>query len=163
SETGAVNKTKGMAPVLLGTKIYVCEEKSLRPEISFIGHITLPTGSSNFRPAYTAPDFRFAFANTLSDKIDVGYNLGYEWDGNSPQGQAIYTLALGFAFAKRWSTYLEVYGEKPESEPFAHNSAGGFKFLIAPNWQVDISGGLGLNSLAPEYYLASGIRLRVPY
>src|SRR5688572_23717796 len=71
---------KGMAPVKVGTKIYICDEKGYRPEIAFIGHLQLPGGGSDFKAENVTPDFRFSLSNTLSDRFSLGYNVGYEWE-----------------------------------------------------------------------------------
>ena len=158
-----LKSTRGLGPVAIGTKIYICEEKGLRPETAFLGHLTLSSGSHHYRPNFTSSQFRFSFGHTLSEKLSLGYNFGYEWNGVTPEGAGIYTLVLGYAFTGKWSVYTELFGEKPENDHFAHSAAGGIKYLLAHNWQLDISGAHALNENAPDYYLAFGLRFRLPY
>ena len=70
-----INKINGVSPLALGVKIKIADEKKFWPQAAFIGHINLKTGSSEFAPDYTAADFRFTFAHTLSEKFSLSYNL----------------------------------------------------------------------------------------
>ena len=77
SERSFSKTETGLTPVTIGFKTALCEEKGLLPKTSFIGHLTLPTfASQNFKAVYYAPAFRFTMQHTLSDKINLGYNLG---------------------------------------------------------------------------------------
>jgi hypothetical protein len=160
-DDGDTPNARGLDAIAVGTKIYVAEENGPFPEIAFIGHLTFPSGSSAFKPAYVAPDFRLSFAHTLSDKLSLGYNVGYEWDGDSPSGSGIYTLAVGTALGERWGAYAELFGEKPEHGKWRHSADAGFTFSPRYNLQFDISAGVGLNKKAPDYYLSTGFSFRV--
>ncbi|MGV3539259.1 MAG: transporter [Rufibacter sp.] len=158
----AEQKEKGLNALAVGTKIAIQEEDGLLPQMAFIGHLTLPTGSSAFKPTYVAPDFRFSFSHTLSKSLSLGYNLGYAWDGESPAGSAIYSLALGADLSDKWGTYAEVFGEKPEDGKWQHSADAGFTYSPVPNLQLDLSAGLGLTDTAPDYYASLGFGFRIP-
>ncbi len=68
-----------LQPVEVGTKVRLFEEKGLLPKTSFIAHVGLPFLASKefyFEPApYSA---RFAFQNSITENISVGYNIGVE-------------------------------------------------------------------------------------
>ncbi|WP_181305503.1 transporter [Rufibacter sp. XAAS-G3-1] len=151
----------GLDAFAIGTKIYVAEENGLFPEIAIIGHLTFPSGSSEFKPGFMAPDLRLSFAHTLSEKLSLGYNVGYEWDGDSPSGSGIYTLALGTGLGERWGLYAELFGEKPEQGKWSHSADAGFTFSPRYDIQFDVSAGVGLNEEAPDYYLCAGFSFRV--
>ena len=109
-----VNKINGVSPLAFGVKIKIADEKKFWPQTSFIGHINLKTGSSEFAPDYTAADFRFTFAHTLSEKFSLSYNLGAEWNGETPDATFLYTLSLGYAITDKLGAYLESYSFFPE-------------------------------------------------
>ncbi|KAA3437877.1 transporter [Rufibacter hautae] len=153
---------RGLDAFSIGTKIFVTEEKGLLPEIAFIGHLTLPSGSSEFKPTYVAPDFRLSFAHTLSNTFSLGYNVGYEWDGDTPHGAGIYTLSLAAGLGDKWGTYAELFGEKPEKGKWSHSTDAGVTFSPRYNVQFDVSAGLALNEEAPNYYLSAGVSFRLP-
>lgn len=161
SETSFSKTETGLTPVTIGFKTALCEEKGLLPKTSFIGHLTLPTfASKKFKAVYYAPAFRFTMQHTLSDKINLGYNLGAEWDGETPEPSFIYTLTTGFSLGKKTGAYVEVYGFAPQHDKADHRLDGGFTYLLNKDFQFDLSGGVGLTENAPDYYGAVGVSYR---
>jgi len=48
--------------------------------------------------------------HTLSKRFTLGYNLGYEWDGESSNPNFIYTLTTGITITEKLGGYVEVFG-----------------------------------------------------
>ena len=72
-------KTSGISPVKIGFKVKLSDEKGLLPKTSFIGHLSIPSfASKELKTIFYAPSFRFTMQHTLTDKINLGYNLGSE-------------------------------------------------------------------------------------
>ncbi|WP_210465178.1 transporter [Rufibacter roseolus] len=161
NDRGATSK-RGLNAMAVGTKIYITEEKGLIPEISLLGHLTLPSGSSEFRPTYVAPDFRLSLSHTLTNSLCLGYNLGYHWDGGTPEGTGIYTLSLAADISERSGAYVEVFGDKPEKGSWCHSADAGFTFSPRYNIQLDVSMAVGITSASPDYYLNAGLSFRIP-
>lgn len=154
--------TSGLQPVLVGFKVSLAEEKGIIPKTSFIGHLLIPDlASTAFKADYYATEFRFTMQHTLSDKINLGYNLGAEWDGELPDATFIYTLTTGFSLSEKWGAYTEVYGFAPQNETAYHSFDGGFTYLISNNVILDASGGFGLTENAPDYFAALGFSFRI--
>ncbi|TBX71343.1 transporter [Flavobacterium silvisoli] len=154
-------KSFGLSPVWIGFKVRLCEESGLIPKTSFIGHMSLPhAASSNFKKDFSAPEFRFTMQHTLSDKMTLGYNLGCEWDGITPLPTYVYTLTTGLAVTDKLGIYTEVFGFASQAESANHNLDGGMTYLITDNFMVDLSSGVGLTDIAPEYYFALGFSFR---
>jgi hypothetical protein len=103
------SKIQGFSPFAVGVKIKVAEEKGFWPQAAFIGHINLRSGSSEYIPSYTAADFRFTFAHTLSEKFSLSYNLGAEWDGEEPEAAFLYTLSLAYVITDKLGVFVESY------------------------------------------------------
>jgi hypothetical protein len=153
---------KGLGPIAVGFKVNLTEEKGIIPITSFIGHISFPKiASKDFQATYLAPEFRFTMQHTLTKTMTLGYNLGAEWDGESPEPTYIYTLTTGFSLSPKWGAYAEVYGFAPQREPADHRIDGGFNYLLRKNILLDISGGFGLTENAPPYYIALGFSFRL--
>jgi hypothetical protein len=158
----AGEKISGFNPVLIGTKIKMCDEKGLIPKTSFIGHLLLPDlASPALKADYYAAMFRFTMQHTLSRKISLGYNLGAEWDGITPDATFIYTLTTGFSLTEKLGAYLEVFGFAPQNDSANHNADGGFTYLLSDNAMVDVSGGFGLTENAPDYFISCGFSFRI--
>ncbi|MFL5731127.1 MAG: transporter [Cytophagaceae bacterium] len=157
-----VQKKKGFDAMAIGTKIYLCPQKGIRPEISFMGHLTLPTGSKLYRPSVIAPDFKFSLSNQLSERVKIGYNLGWYWADGLKNGAAFYTCALGYTIRRKWGFYIEAFGDKGRTGFANHLFDGGFTFLPLPNLQLDVSAGHKITAETPDYYLSCGFSVRLP-
>jgi hypothetical protein len=150
----------GWSPLVIGTKIYIVEEKGWRPEIAFLGHLTLPfLGNESLRPDYVVPDFRFSFSHTLGERFSLGYNLGLDWPAIIKEDVlGIYTISLGYSITDRLSCYLENYGYID----LLYAVDGGFTFLLKNNFQLDLYGGFGLSPDSPDYFVGAGFSWRIP-
>jgi hypothetical protein len=154
---------KGIAPIEIGIKANLLNEKGWRPKTSIITHLALPkVASNNFKGNYYAPSFRFTMQHSLSTKQSLSYNIGGEWGTDDGEFTPLYTLATGYDFSKLVYGYVELYGFLPKNEIADHNLAGGFAFLVKPNVQFDISGGIGLTKTAIKNYWAMGLSFRLP-
>jgi hypothetical protein len=153
--------TSGFAPITLGFKTALWTEKGALPLTSFIGHITTAdVGSKPFQTRYIAPSFRFTMQHTLSDKISLAYNLGAQWDGETPVPTYVYTLTTGFSITEQFGSYVELYGFLPADQLADHRFDCGFTYLINNNLMADLSGGFGITENAPDNYLSAGISYR---
>ena len=160
STFGTINET-GLDVAELGAKMALWEEKKLLPKISFIFHLGIPAFSSaTFKPPAIAPNFRFTMQHTLSEKISLGYNLGCEWDDYTNGPAYIYTLALGYAPARKWYTYIEGFGAFKKQISPEHNIDGGLAYFISNNFKIDLSSGVGLTHTAVQWYIALGVSAR---
>lgn len=153
----------GLSPLYAGFKINVREEEGWKPEVAFLGAIAMPfTADAAFKASNVAANMHFALSHTLSDRFSLGYNIGIEWDGNSAIPGYPYSLALGVGLLDKLGMYVESFGTFVENSGSEHLMDGGFTYLILPNLQADISGGLGLNDNAIDNYFAIGVTYRLP-
>lgn len=152
----------GFPSTLIGFKTKLAEEKGLLPKTSFIAHIGLPNvASTHFKTNTNAPQFRFTMQHTLTRKINIGYNLGAEWDGMLPNPTYLYTISSGFTISEKMGSYIELFGFAPENQKAHHSVDGGFTYLISNNFMLDLSSGVGITKNAPKYYLSLGFSFRI--
>lgn len=156
-----VSKINGFSPLALGLKIKLADEKGFWPQAAMIGHVNLKSGSEEFAPNYTAADFRFTFAHTLSDKFALSYNVGAEWDGESPEAVFLYTLSLGYTITDKIGVFIESYSFFPEESKADNRVDAGLTYKFTPVIQWDISAGLGLSSNAPDSFVSTGVSFRM--
>ncbi len=156
--------TSGFSPIYVGFKVKIENEDIWKPEIAFLGGLVLPfTAGDNYKPEYSGANIRFAFSHTLSDNFSLGYNLGVEWDGHSAVPCYFYSLATGYGLSENMSIFLESYGLIPEEGDSEHLLDAGFTYLLLPNFQFDISGGVGLNNEAINNFVSMGLTYRFPH
>ena len=156
-------KVDGLLPVQVGFKSKLLEQHGIVPKTSFIGHISLPgIASKQFQQTYFAPSLVLAFQHNIADRYSVGYNLGAEWDGETPRPDFIYTLGLGAGLFGGLSVFGEVYGRMPQQleDDIEVRLDAGFTYLISNDVIADISGGIGLSENAPERYIEIGLSYR---
>jgi len=155
-------KINGLAPIYVGFKVKLAEEKGIIPKTSFIAHIGLPNAASTrYKTDYFAPEFRFAMQHTLSEKFSLSYNFGTEWDGFSAEPTFLYTLTTGYAINSKFGSYVEVYGFAPQNNRANHNLDGGITYLINNNFMVDLSSSFGITDNAQDHYIAFGFSFRI--
>lgn len=155
--------TQGISPLQIGFKVRIADEKGWIPLTSLIMHVAIPgLASKDLRTDHLAPNFRFTMQHTISKKISLGYNLGAEWDGNSPVATGIYTITGGYKFSERWGCYVELYGFLPERSKAQHSFDAGITFFPLKNIMLDVSAGFALNQYAPDYFIGTGFSIRLP-
>ncbi|RZJ68453.1 MAG: transporter [Flavobacterium sp.] len=155
-------KITGLSPVLFGFKAKLLEEKGFIPKTSIIAHLQVPDlASKELKAEYYAALFRFTMQHTLSEHISLGYNLGAEWNGMTPNATFIYTLTTGFGLTEKLGCYVEVFGFAPEDETAYHSADGGFTYLVSDDFMLDASAGFGITEEAPDYYVSLGFSFRL--
>ncbi len=151
----------GFNPVLIGFKTRLLEEKGIIPTTSLIAHIGFPeVASTNYRANYYYPEFRFTMQHTISDKQSISYNLGAEWNGIDKKPTFIYTLTTGYSLTEKIGAYIELYGFVTQIGQTDHRFDLGLTYLFNSNHQLDVSGGMGLSAISPNYYFALGYSFR---
>lgn len=151
----------GLSPTTIGFKTALFEEKGIIPKTSFIGHITSSKiGTKALHTTYIAPSFRFTMQHTLSDKVVLAYNLGAEWNGETPDQLYLYTLTSGLSLTEKLGCYAELYGYISHFRAADHRCDGGITYLINDNFITDLSAGFGLSPASPDYYISLGISFR---
>jgi hypothetical protein len=155
----------------LGVKVALVAARGARPDMALIAHVSLPAGGEPIGSPRADPSVRLSVAHTLSERVGLGWNAGWEaasfrdFNGDvHTLTRFVYTACLGFDLSARWGAYTEFFGDLPagDSTPAAHAFDGGFTFLIAPRVQLDVSAGVGLNTQAPDRFVGFGISFRVP-
>jgi hypothetical protein len=164
SYNNKLTDTLGLLPVTAGFKVNLAEEKGIMPGISLLAHTGFNRLSSKnwfaHNGSFLAPGFSFAFQNSLSDKVGIGYNLGMEWEDTRETPTWIYTLSAGFNIGENWYSYIEVFGSAQKNEAAQHNADAGIAYWITNNLKVDISGGVGISKESPKNYVAVGFSFR---
>lgn len=154
----------GLNPVVAGLKVKLWEEKGILPQASLITHILLPkVASKDLQVKYLAPEIRLLFQNTITDDIDLGYNLGMNWDGKSPDPIFAYTFSPNMSLTKKLKAYIEAFGFCPQYKHAEHWFDGGFMFLIHKDVQLDISAGYEITSQEGfhQFYESIGFSFRI--
>ena len=144
--------SSSLGQTTLGAKVFLADAQETFADISVLGQLNLPTGEENDN---ATADIRLNFQNSLSSTLSLGYNFGFlvspERDNEiSP----FYSVVLGAAVADGWTVFAEPYGFL--NTPVDHRFNAGFIYLVAPRFQIDLSGGIGLSENSPNSFIGFG-------
>jgi hypothetical protein len=70
-------------------------------------------------------------------------------------------LTTGCAITEKLGSYVELFGFAPQKQTANHSFDGGITYLITNDFMLDLSSGVGLTELAPDYYCAFGFSFRM--
>ena len=163
-ETGVDTIQQGFGPITTGLKVYVTEEKGIWPQMSILADITInKVGKLDYRPSYNYSVIKLLFSHTLSNRLSLGYNVGFANNGEDPKGFFVYSLALGTSITNKLSAFAEVYGNFDDSNLPRHRIDGGFTFLVKHNLQLDASAGFGPEEEGLSmWFVNAGLTWRIP-
>ena len=106
SQTENHQTITGLKPLTAGFKVNLWKQKGFIPATSFIGNLTTSNiGSKAYQTSFIAPSFRFLMQHKYG-KIAIGYNVGVEWDGETPEPTYIYTLTEVTSLTKKINVWL---------------------------------------------------------
>jgi hypothetical protein len=174
-EPGSYTRTRSPSGALsgredgeLGTKLRLHEVPpdlpSPVPAVSVLLLSSVPTGGDRFRQSRPQPEAKLASEWTLTHRLGLAANF----DVARPVADARrYTelsasASLGVDLSSRVGAFAEFYGIAPQSGGGEHTRYvdTGITASIAPNVQVDVRVGVGLNGTAHDYFLGAGFARR---
>lgn len=159
---GGTPSAKGLAPLTLGTKVKLLEEKGTIPQTALMYHISLPgTAGEAFQVDKAEHELRANFSHTLSDKLELAYNIGAQWQ-ELKGADGMYTLSFAYELSDKVGLFAEAFGFLVEDEQNSHALDGGLTFLARPNLQLDAYIGKDLSENADDWLFGGGFSWRIP-
>jgi hypothetical protein len=154
---------QGVGAISAGFKVFVARERGFWPEIAIVGSVTFRhLGDENYRPTYSYPVGKLALNHNLTKRLNLGYNIGFSYNGETPDGYFIYASFLGYKISNVVWSYLEVYGLFDNADLPKNRLDAGFTFLARNNLQFDIAAGVGLRKDIKRYFVSAGLSWRIP-
>lgn len=141
----------------LGTKIQILDRPNGNTKIALMQHVIVPTSFEN--KYHFGSVTKLLMSHELSEKIGVGYNLGYVFQEKGVDFYT-YSLALSMLITSKFGCYMETYGQISQKTDPVVNADAGITYLIKDNIQLDYSFGIGLSQRMN--YQAIGISIRFP-
>ncbi|AOW20909.1 transporter [Urechidicola croceus] len=156
--SGTDLKYSGLSDIEVGFKLQLLKKESVNTEIALMSHAILPTAKDALTNMKVGTINKLSISHVLSDKIGVGYNIGYDYVGEI--SSLTYSLALGVSLSDKFGCYIEPYGSLSEGGFFESNFDFGVTYLAKDNLQFDISYGTGLNN--NMHYFSTGFSWNIP-
>ncbi len=156
---------RGWNDLYLGFKTALCEQDGLRPALSLIPAITVPSGSTNKTSGDVDPEIKIAWGYDLTDDLALSGNLNFAvptTENNDRFFQAANSISLSRSFNDWLGGYVEYFGFYPNDRgsDCAHYVNGGLTFLVTDNLQFDVRVGKGLNEEADDLFAGAGMAIR---
>ena len=162
------NSTAGASDLYLGFKIALTPQTGILPEMALIPQMNVPTGSNAFTSNEVEPGINWVYSWEINDFLSTAGST----QGNrriDDTGEAYLEIAqswtVAYSLSARIGAYTEWFAFFPtigEDTPQAqHFFNGGFTYLINNNIQFDIRAGVGLNDAADDYFLGTGLSIRL--
>ena len=158
----------GINPVSIGLKSKLITKENFA--LSLITHIQLSKiATKGLQTNYAAIATRLTAAHSINDWWNIGYNVGIEWDGFTPNPYYIYTITSGFSLGEHCGVFAEAYGNIFYSNPASdiiydpldqHFVDAGFTYSPNPDLQFDISGGTILQTGITDLFISTGVAYR---
>ena len=154
----AYHPSRGFSTSFVGIKTNLY--KTANMSIGFLGHVYIPElASGDYAKASgqkIAPEFLIPMTYQVTDRFGVAVQYGLSWDGFTANPTTSYTLALGYGITDKLSCYVEPYGFLTNNGDELHLINAGFTYLVNDNFQLDLTGGFGLNEAAPNNFVGCG-------
>lgn len=155
-------QSTGLKPIELGFKLGLWEQSGVLPQAALQTQVGMADlASDEFKTPYYYPRVRMLFKNKLTDKIDLSYNAGAEWSGESTTADWVYTFSPQFQVSDKVDVFVEEYGSFRKGQSPLHQLDAGLAYYLNNNVKWDLWGGVGLNEASPNYLVASGISFRL--
>lgn len=149
--------TTGLDAVNLATKVRMYEGEGAVPSIALLAGLSLPVGSKAFRPSHIAPSLTLLADHDVTDRLNIAYNVGLDWDGETASPTTFTALCLGYQINDRLGAYVENY------DYFAKGMKGQWNMDLGLNWmasrrvQLDVAGCFNMNHIKNSYGISFGV------
>ncbi|MFW5644499.1 MAG: transporter [Bacteroidota bacterium] len=164
SSDGNPQKEFDLEPMRLGLKVQLTEKAGLIPELAVLSHLVFPALSSLDEKNAPMPDITLAGSINPNEWASLGFNFGFRWpDFGFDQTHLFYSFVIGLSHGQKLGSFWEVYGYKDYYYAVDDFRAdAGITYLLKPNFQLDLSGGLGITEVSPDYFISFGFSWRIP-
>lgn len=145
-------------------------------QAALLGSLSVPVGDRRFSSERFDPSVLLLLSHDVTAGISLGTNLGLALttehvDRSGAAGgfrdrqmEAPYTFSIGFGLSERAGAFVESFGAIGVSDArrSTHSLDGGLTFLLSDAFQLDLSGGVGLNEAAEDWFFGTGVSFRLP-
>lgn len=162
-KTDSVNLT-GMNPLTLGVKLKIFGKSRsfLLPQASVLMNVTLPwLGKKEFRPVHPIPSVFLLMQNDITQKLNVCYNFGVQYDEESAAPVEFFALCFGYGFNDKFSAFIENYNYFASASGPVNSFDAGCAWMVAKNVQLDVSGNLNCQDFKHYFMLNCGVAWRI--
>jgi hypothetical protein len=167
ADDGAVERSAGLAPVLLGGKLALYDSRGeRRRSLGAIVRVAPPSGTDAFRTAHATGDVRLAGDWDFAPELSLNPNLGiarYEGSDGEEFSTALGALTLTYQPTERWNPFVDLGYQSREDSGASWSLIvdAGVGYVVGRDLQLDVSAGEGVRgTTVPKPFVAAGVSLR---
>jgi len=168
NETVGRMDSSGAEDLYLGFKIGLTPQDGILPEMALIPQMTVPTGASSFTSDRTLPGLNWIYGWEVSDSLSTAgstqFNRAIDDGSGTTYTEWAQSWTVSCSLTEELGAYAEWFAFFPDSADTArteHYINGGFTVLLNEDVQWDIRVGKGLNSAADDYFVGTGLSVRL--
>lgn len=155
------SEIRGISPLTVGIKTHIIEQRGWVPETDILANLVFPMGNSLLQPDFTGHDILLLFQNDFSEKKALNYNVGYLWDGFSNAEMFSASVCYNYLPTEKIGLFIEYFDFLRKKGIQEHGIDAGVTWLLWPMIQADFSFGLSLAQKRWNYFVATGISVRI--
>ncbi len=161
-ENGNDSTYSGMGAVSAGFKVFVCDENGIRPAMAIVGTINFRhLGNENFAPTFSYPLGKLVATHNITDRLSLGYNIGFSYSGEDADGFFVYSAYLGYSITPQLWSFIEAYGNFDNGNFPNHRGDAGLTYRLTDRFQLDLSAGTGFDNEVQRYFISGGLSWRI--
>ena len=165
-EAGQSGRASGLSDLVVGAKLKLADEGRVRPALSIIPSLSLPTGSRQVTSSGYDPAINFAWGKSLPVDFDSGGNV--KLLSVTSDGRRFLQRVLSVSFGHRLFTGIEGFWEAYEISPPDRDRAGllifdtGLTHVLGRNALIDLEIGRSVRPATPTWFVGAGLAFRAP-
>ena len=154
---GAFN---GISSISTGLKSHVIKQNGWIPETDVLLNLIVPIGNSSAAKSL-GYDALLLFQNDFYPNTAINYNIGYLWDYNLNKPMFTASFCYNYLPTEYLGLFVEYFNFVPKSWPGEQGFDGGFTYLLAPKFQVDLSCGVSRQDEKNNFFASTGFSFRL--
>ena len=147
--------------ISIGTKISCFQGNGAIPAVAVLADFAIPnTASNGFSCENLAPSLYLLFDNPINDTFSLGYNIGAEWDGDTPKPVGFLALCLGVNFTERLGGFIESYNYLSCGNN-SYCADLGFNWMAGKKVQLDLAANIDLCNPSKYWAISFGVAWQI--
>jgi len=158
----------GMADLYLGVKLGLTPQEGILPEMALVPQMTVPSGADEFSSDQVLPGLNWLYGWDVSEMISTAgstqFNRDLDGQTNASYTKWAQSWTIGYSLAEKVGAYTEwfaIFPSSADTEKPQHYFDGGITYRFTNDIQWDVRGGVGLNEAADDYFVGSGLSIRL--
>ena len=148
------SETSGWTDMALGLKGHVAAGGN---DFSLRGAVYLPTGGPDETEDRLDPEIATAWSRSLSPEWSLGATVSLHRFRLLHETFTSPSVSVGRTLGKHLATFLEYGANLVSGLRPAHKLDNGYTWLVHGRMQLDVSVGVGLSAVAPDFFVGIGV------